>query len=50
MTRLLRDRRGAFGFLVLLVIVVCAIAAPLVTNGEPTAQRDTALGATSGHG
>src|SRR5438093_1092171 len=40
MRRLLRDRRGAFGFLVLLVIVVCAIAAPLVTNGEPTAQRD----------
>ena len=40
MRRLLRDRRGAFGFLVLLVIVACAIAAPLVTNGEPTAQRD----------
>ena len=40
MTRLLRDRRGAFGFLVLTMIVVCAIAAPLVTNGDPTAQRD----------
>ncbi len=40
MTRLLRDRRGAFGFLVLLVVIVCAIAAPLVTNGDPTAQRD----------
>jgi len=39
-TRLLRDRRGAFGFLVLLVVIVCAIAAPLVTNGDPTAQRD----------
>jgi peptide/nickel transport system permease protein len=39
-TRLLRDSRGAFGFVVLLVIVVCAIAAPLVTNGEPIAQRD----------
>jgi len=32
MTRLLRDRRGAFGFVVLLVVVVCAIAAPLVTE------------------
>jgi len=40
MTRLLRDRRGAFGFAVLLVVVVCAIAAPLVTSGDPTAQRD----------
>jgi peptide/nickel transport system permease protein len=39
-TRLLRDRRGAFGFLVLLVVVVCAIAAPLVTNGDPAAQHD----------
>ena len=40
MTRLLRDRRGVFGFVVLLVVIVCDIAAPLVTNGEPTAQRD----------
>ncbi|HLQ58402.1 MAG TPA: ABC transporter permease [Gemmatimonadales bacterium] len=40
MTRLLRDRRGVFGFVVLLVVIVCAIAAPLVTNGEPTALRD----------
>ena len=40
MTRLLRDRRGAFGFAVLLVVVVCAIAAPLVTSGDPTGQRD----------
>lgn len=40
MTRLLRDRRGAFGFSVVLALVVCAIAAPLVTNGDPTAQRD----------
>jgi len=40
MTRLLRDRRGAFGFAVLLVVVLCAIAAPLVTSGDPTAQRD----------
>src|SRR5438093_10948864 len=40
MARVRRDRRGAFGFLVLTMIVVCAIAAPLVTNGDPTAQRD----------
>ena len=40
MTRLLRDRRGAFGFVVLLVVVVCAIAAPLVTHGDPVAQHD----------
>ena len=40
MTRLLQDRRGAFGFAVLLVVVVCAIAAPLVTSGDPTGQRD----------
>lgn len=40
MTRLLRDRRGAFGFVVLLVVVVCAIAAPLVTNGDPVGQHD----------
>ena len=40
MTQLLRDRRGAFGFFILSVFVACAIAAPLVTNGEPTAQRD----------
>jgi peptide/nickel transport system permease protein len=40
MTRLLQDRRGAFGLAVLLVVVVCAIAAPLVTSGDPTGQRD----------
>ncbi len=40
MTRLLRDRRGAFGTLVLLVVLLCAIAAPLVTNGDPLSQRD----------
>lgn len=40
MTRLLRDRRGAFGALVLLVVVLCAAGAPLVTGGDPTAQRD----------
>jgi len=38
--RLLRDYRGAFGALVLAIAVTCAIAAPLVTGGDPTAQRD----------
>jgi peptide/nickel transport system permease protein len=40
MTRLLRDRRGAFGTLVLLVVILCALFAPLVTSGDPAAQRD----------
>ncbi len=40
MSKLLRDRRGAFGFVVLLVVVVCALAAPLVTNGDPVGQHD----------
>jgi peptide/nickel transport system permease protein len=39
-SRLLRDRRGAFGFVVLLVVVACALAAPLVTNGDPVGQHD----------
>ena len=40
MTPVLRDRRGAFGALVLLLVITCAIAAPLVTSGDPTTQRD----------
>ncbi|OLC05886.1 MAG: hypothetical protein AUH41_13945 [Gemmatimonadetes bacterium 13_1_40CM_66_11] len=40
LSRLLRDRRGAFGLVVLLVVVVCALAAPLVTNGDPVGQHD----------
>lgn len=40
MTRLLRDRRGTFGVLVLLIVVGCAVAAPLVTNGDPAGQHD----------
>ena len=40
MKRLLRDYRGAFGALVLAIAVTCAIAAPLVTGGHPTAQGD----------
>lgn len=40
MTRLLRDRRGAFGCVVLAAIVLCAIAAPLVTSGDPDAPHD----------
>jgi len=39
-TRLLRDRRGAFGALILLIVLVCAVAAPLVTSGDPASQRD----------
>jgi len=39
-TRLLRDRRGTFGICVLLVVVLSALAAPLVTNGDPNTQRD----------
>jgi len=42
-TRLLRDRRGAFGVLVLLVVLACAVAAPLVTSGNPSAQRDIVM-------
>ena len=40
MTRLLRDGRAAFGAMVLLVVLLCALFAPLVTNGQPAAQRD----------
>ena len=40
MTRLLRDRRGAFGALILLIVLICAAAAPLVTSGDPIIQRD----------
>ena len=40
MTRLLRDRRGAFGALILLIVLICAAAAPLVTSGDPNTQRD----------
>jgi len=39
-TRLLRDRRGAFGAMILLIVLVCAVAAPLVTSGDPFSQRD----------
>jgi peptide/nickel transport system permease protein len=39
-TRLLRDRRGAFGALILLVVLICAAAAPLVSSGDPNTQRD----------
>ena len=40
MKRLLRDRRGLFGAVVLAAALVLAIAAPLVTHGDPNAQRD----------
>jgi peptide/nickel transport system permease protein len=38
--RLLRDRRGAFGALVLLAMIVCATLAPVVTSGDPNRQHD----------
>jgi peptide/nickel transport system permease protein len=40
MTRLLRYGRATFGTMVLLVVLLCALFAPLVTNGQPAAQRD----------
>ena len=40
MTTLLRDRRGAFGALILLIMLIGAAAAPLVTGGDPLTQRD----------
>lgn len=40
MTRLLRDRRGAVGALILVVVLICAAAAPLVTSGNPDIQQD----------
>lgn len=40
MTTLLRDRRGAFGVLILVIVLLCALAAPLVTGGDPLTQRD----------
>jgi len=36
----LRDRRGRFGALVLAVAVLCAVAAPVISTGDPAAQRD----------
>jgi peptide/nickel transport system permease protein len=40
MTRLLRDRRGAVGMFVLLIVLICAAGAPLVSSGDPVGQRD----------
>jgi len=40
MKRLLRDRRGLFGAVVLAAALLVAIAAPLVSRGDPNAQRD----------
>ena len=40
MKRVLRDYRGAFGAGVLAIVFACALAAPLVTGGNPTAQGD----------
>jgi peptide/nickel transport system permease protein len=38
--RLLRDRRGLFGAAVLMVTVLAALAAPVVSTGDPATQRD----------
>jgi len=38
--RLLYDRRGLFGLSVLAAIVLAALAAPLVSSGDPDTQRD----------
>lgn len=40
MSRLLRDRRARFGVVVLGGLLVCALAAPLVSSGDPGAQHD----------
>jgi peptide/nickel transport system permease protein len=40
MKRLLRDRRGLFGAVVLAAALLLAVAAPLVTRGDPNAPRD----------
>ena len=56
MKRLLRDRRAAFGAAVLLIVACAAVAAPLVSTGDPAAQRDIVATrflpplATDGHG
>lgn len=42
MSRLLSDRRAAFGVVVLAVMVLLATAAPLVTTGAPALQHDVA--------
>ncbi len=39
-TWMLRDKRGRFGAFVLAVVVLCALAAPVVSAGDPAAQRD----------
>lgn len=40
MKQLLRDRRGLFGAAVLVLAVAAALAAPAVSSGDATAQRD----------
>src|SRR2546427_13128480 len=39
-TWVLRDHRGRFGTIVLAVAVLCALAAPVISTGDPVAQRD----------
>jgi peptide/nickel transport system permease protein len=38
--RLLNDRRGLFGAIVLAAVMLCALAAPIVTAGNPNTQGD----------
>ncbi|MGH7675515.1 MAG: ABC transporter permease [Gemmatimonadales bacterium] len=40
MRRVLRDRRGRFGLLVLVLATLLALGAPLVSGGDPAGQRD----------
>ncbi|HEX4574586.1 MAG TPA: ABC transporter permease [Gemmatimonadales bacterium] len=40
MSRLLRDRRAVWGASVLALVVLTAVAAPVISGGAPTAQHD----------
>ncbi|MGH9258720.1 MAG: ABC transporter permease [Acidimicrobiales bacterium] len=40
MRRVLRDRRGRFGLLVLVLATLLALGAPFVSGGDPAGQRD----------
>src|SRR3989441_7122139 len=39
-TSVLRDPRGRLGAFVLAVALLCAVAAPMISTGDPAAQRD----------
>jgi peptide/nickel transport system permease protein len=40
MNAVLRDRRGALGTAILLVVILLALLAPVISNGHPDLQRD----------